>query len=128
MTSGRLWNYYRDEVNNHANENDDANNNEINNTIKSKSFEYKRKIRRTLADNNKLDAEIVVPWKCFSDFWRFFYFPLINCEVELDLSWSKEFIISQISIVTEILGDPDVSPPVQLRAAIQRTGVTFQLK
>ena len=62
MTSGRLWNYYRDEVNNHANENDDANNNEINNnTIKSKSFEYKRKIRRTLADNNKLDAEIVVP-------------------------------------------------------------------
>ena len=58
----------------------------------------------------------------------FFYFPLINCEVELDLSWSKEFIISQISIVTEILGDPDASLPVQLRAAIQRTGVTFQLK
>ena len=31
MTSGSLWNYYRDEVNDDENENDNANNNRINN-------------------------------------------------------------------------------------------------
>ena len=40
MTSGRLWNYYRDEINDDANENA---NSRINNseTITSKSFHYK---------------------------------------------------------------------------------------
>ena len=54
MTSGSLWNYYRDELNHDANENDNANNKINNNkTITSKSFEYKTKmIQRTPADNN----------------------------------------------------------------------------
>ena len=45
MTSGSLWNYYRDEINDDAGENV---NNRINNnkTITSKSFEYKTKINR----------------------------------------------------------------------------------
>ena len=44
MTSGSLWNYYRDELNNSVNENNDANNYRINNnkTATSKSFEYKK--------------------------------------------------------------------------------------
>ena len=44
MTSGSLWNYYRDELNNSVNENNDANNYKINNnkTTTSKSFEYKK--------------------------------------------------------------------------------------
>ena len=42
MTSGSLWNYYRDEVNDDENENGDANN-MINNNKKmiSKSSEYR---------------------------------------------------------------------------------------
>ena len=45
MTSGSLWNYYRDEVNDVVNKSN-APNNKINNnkTITSKSFEYKTKI------------------------------------------------------------------------------------
>ena len=45
MTSG-LWNYYRDEINVSANENNDANNFGINNnkTTASKRFEYKTKL------------------------------------------------------------------------------------
>ena len=40
MISGSLWNYYRDEVNDSANENNDANNCRINNNkTTSKSFE-----------------------------------------------------------------------------------------
>ena len=46
MKSGSLWNYYRNEANNDANENNDAGNYRINNsnTTTSKSFEYKTKI------------------------------------------------------------------------------------
>ena len=39
MTSGSLWNYYRDEVNDSANENKDANNYRVNNNkATSKSY------------------------------------------------------------------------------------------
>ena len=61
-TSGCLWNYYRDEVNDDENENDNTNN-RMNNikTITSKSFEYKTKIiESTPNDNNILNAEVVV--------------------------------------------------------------------
>ena len=56
MTSGTLWNCYREEIN------DDANNYRINNkkTTTSKSFEYKTKIIVNAPDNeNKLNAEVV---------------------------------------------------------------------
>ena len=80
MTSGSLWNYYRDEMNDDANEN--ANNKMINynKTITSKSVEYKTKIIiRTSNDNNTLDTEVVVPLKYWSNFWRSLDLPLINC-------------------------------------------------
>ena len=60
-----------------------AANKRINNnkTITSKFFEYKRKlIGATTNSNNILDAEVVVPLR------RSLGLPLINCEVELDLS------------------------------------------
>ena len=88
MTSGSLWNYYRDEVNDYENEIDSAyywiNNNK---TITSKSFVYKTKIKgRTSDENNTLDTEVAVPLKYLSNFWKLFNLPLINCEIELDLS------------------------------------------
>ena len=58
-----LWNYYRDEVNDNANENN-ADNYRIDNsnTLVSKSFEYKAKIMGNApANNNTLDTEVVVP-------------------------------------------------------------------
>ena len=76
MTSGSLWTYYRDEVNDDENENDNANNNRINNrkTITSKSFEHKTKIiGRTPDNNNTLEIEVVISWKHLSYFWRFLY-------------------------------------------------------
>ena len=79
MTPGSLLNYYRDEyeINDAANKNNDANNKRINNKT-SKSFKYKTKIRRTPADNNTLNAEVVVPLKYLSNFWRCLNLPLIN--------------------------------------------------
>ena len=70
MTSGSLWNYYRDEVNDDEIEYDNVNNRiNINKTITTKSFEYKTKIiGRAPADNNTLDREVVVRLKYVINF------------------------------------------------------------
>ena len=50
MKSGSLWNFYRNEVNDNANENNAANNRTSNiKMITSKSFEYKKKNNRKYA-------------------------------------------------------------------------------
>ena len=70
-------------------------------TISSKSFEYNTKIVEIPQDdNNTLDTEVVVPLKYLSNFWRSLDLLLITCEIELDLSWSKEAIISETSTST----------------------------
>ena len=52
MTSASLCNYYKDEIND-ANENNAANNRiNINQTITSKSFEYKTKLIGSTPDDN----------------------------------------------------------------------------
>ena len=53
--------------------------------------------------------------------------PLINCEIELGLPWSKECIISEISITPRIAGNPRANPPVLAVAARQTTGATFRI-
>ena len=53
--------------------------------------------------------------------------PLISCETELDLSWSKECIISEISITPSTAGNPRANPSVPPMAARQTTGATFQI-
>ena len=48
----------------------------------------------TLNDGNTKDVEIMVPLKYLSNFWRTLEMPLINCEIELILTWSKDCVIS----------------------------------
>ena len=62
-----------------------------------------------------------------NNFWRFLDLPLTNCEIELDLSRSKECIISEISITPRTVADLNADPSVQARAAIQITVETFQI-
>ena len=123
MTTGSLWNYYKNEVNDSANENE--NNFRINNnkTITSKSFEYKTKlIGSTPNNNNILDADVAVPLKYLSNFWRSLDLPLINCEIELDLRWIKNCIISEISRTSIVIGKPPV-----WEMATEITVATFQI-
>ena len=80
-TSGSLWQYYKDDPND--------------NLAKSESFKYKVKITgKTPNNGNTKDVEIIVPLKCFSNFWRTRDMPLINCEVNLILTWSKDCVIT----------------------------------
>ena len=56
-----------------------------------------------------------------------YYSPLINCEIEIDLLWSKEFIIFEISITPKIAGNPNARPPVQAREVRKTTGAEFEI-
>ena len=80
-TSGSLWQYYKDDPND--------------NITQSESFKSKIKITgKTPAAGNTKDVEIIVPLKYLSNFWRTLEMPLINCEVKLILTWSKDSVIT----------------------------------
>ena len=86
-TTGSLWNYYRDESSNPLSSN-------------SESFKYKTSITKNTynvgdleegCDGNNVDkneTEVVIPLKHLSSFWKSLNIQLINCEIELILTWS----------------------------------------
>ena len=49
------------------------------------------------------NVKIIVPLKYLSNFWRTLEIPLINCEISLDLTWSKKCIISSAVGITEFI-------------------------
>ena len=80
-TSGSLWQYYKDEPND--------------NLADSESFKSKIKITgKTPDDENTKNVEIIAPLKYLSNFWRTLEMPLINCEVNLILTWSSTCVIT----------------------------------
>ena len=99
MTSGSLWNYYKDEVNDAAIENNAANQSIDNNkTTASKSFEYITNIVGKIpAIASRLDTNVAFPLKYLRRFWRSLDLSLINCEIQLDYSWSNDCVIPAIS-------------------------------
>ena len=73
--------------------------------------EYSNKIGgSTPAGNKTLDTEVVVPLKYLSNVWRFLDLLLINCEIELDLSWLKDCVICEISRTPEVPANPGGNP------------------
>ena len=79
--SGSLWQYCKDEPND--------------NLTNSELFKSKIKItEKTLADDNKKDAKIIVPIKYLSNFWKTLETPLINSEVDLILTCSSTCVIT----------------------------------
>ena len=53
----------------------------------------------TPADGNTKTVEIIVPLKYLSNFWRIFEMPLINCEVNIILTWSWSCVITNSTSV-----------------------------
>ena len=80
-TSKSLWQYYRDKSNN------DITNSEY--------FKLKARITgRALVDDSTKDAETAVSFKYLSSFWRTLEMSLINCEINLVLTWSESSVIT----------------------------------
>ena len=70
----------------------------------SQSFKSKIKITgKTPADGNMKDVEVMVPLKYLSNFWRTLEMPLINCEVEIILTWSETCVISSATGETKFV-------------------------
>ena len=65
----------------------------------STSFEYKSSLLGKPAASGVLEnAEIVVPLKYLSNFFRSLEMPLINCKIHLELSWRNDCVMSTIAI------------------------------
>ena len=93
-TSGSLWQYCKDIPARN-------NNNEIEeftegNTIDS--FNFKAKITGQIGNDGTKDVEIMVPLKYLSNFWRTLEMDLINCEVNLILTWSSTCVLVATNI------------------------------
>ena len=99
-----LYNYYRDELSDDADDNNFANINVVN----SEAFKYKNKIigntYNVNADDDGYDVnkngtqevELTIPLKYLGNFWRALNIPLISCEVSLELKWDKNCAITSL--------------------------------
>ena len=88
-TTGSLWQYCQDIPARNANANDAIT--EFTEGNLTDSFNFKLKI--TGKTGGTKDVEIMVPLKHLSNFWRTLEMPLINCEVNLILTWSSKCVL-----------------------------------
>ena len=114
-TIGSLYNYYRDELS------DDADDNNFDNikVVHSNTFKYKNKIivntynvdagvdGYDVNKNSKQEIELAIPLKYLGNFWRALNIPLISCEVSLELKWVKNCVITSLE-----QRQVDAGPPV----------------
>ena len=89
-TIGSLYNYYRDELSDNA---DDDNFSNIK-VVNSNTFKYKNKIINNTNNAGTKDIELAIPLKYLGNFWRALNIPLISCEVSLELKWDKNCVIT----------------------------------
>ena len=111
-----MWNYYRPEPRD---------------TLSSDSGSFNCKTSITGSTYNvgagydahkvgKNKTEIVTPLKCLSNFWRALNIPLINCEVELILTWSNNCVLADMTV--RVAGNNN-DPP----AIVAPTGLEFKI-
>ena len=95
-TSGSLWQYCKDipAVDNNAIVNFTDNN-------LTDSFNFKVKITGQTGDDGTKNVEIMVPLSYLSVFWRSLELPLINCEVNLILTWSANCVIVSTNVANQ---------------------------
>ena len=117
-TTGSLWQFFRYE----PVPDDDIED--------SESFKFKKKITgKTPNDDNKKDVEIMVPLKYLSNFWKILEIPLINCEVNLILTWSSTcVIIDSNGAATFAITDTKLYVPVVTLSTQENTKFLQQLK
>ena len=100
----------------------------MNSKTTSKSFGYKTKIiGNTPATNKTLETEVFVPLIYLHTFWRSLDMHLINCEIEVDLLWLKDSIVSDISRTAEVPANPCANPPTNRISPTQTTRAIFQI-
>ena len=89
-TSGNLWQFKRDEINNNANVTAD---NSSSCKCKSNLIGY------VGADETVKHVKRAIPLKYLSNFWRSLELFMINCKVKLELTWGEKCILANTGTV-----------------------------
>ena len=128
-TTGSLWQYCKDIPARNANNNNIVIFAEDNITD---SFKFKAKIKGQTGDDGTKDVEIMVPLKYLSNFWRTLEMPLINCEVNLILTWSSRCVLIATTVqnqgATFEITDTKLYVPVVTLSTQENTKLLQQLK
>ena len=127
-TSGSLWECCKDipALNN---------NNQIVNFTggnTTDSFNFKAKITGATENDGTKNVEIMVPLKYLSNFWRTLEMPLINCKVNLILTWSSTCVVVSTNIAyqgaTFTITDTRLYVPVVTLSTQENAKLLQQLK
>ena len=86
-TSGSLWGFKKDEIDNNAGVTNDNN---------ARHLNTKQVLLLILKKWNRV--KIAVPLKYLSNFWRSLEMPLINCKIELSLKWIENCVLTSAPI------------------------------
>ena len=114
-STGSLYQFKRDEP--------PADNGEVVNNTTSLAY-------KSLADTN--GVKLVVPLKYISSFLRSLEIPLVNCKVDLDLTWHKDCVISSVNaaagqVVSFMITDTKLYVPIVTLSTKDNTNLTKQL-
>ena len=108
-----MWSYYRDEPSDPL-------------SSDSESFKYKTSIQGNTCnvgsgeegyDANKVsknETEVAIPLKYLSNFCKILNIQLINCEVELILTWSKNWVLADMTVRAAQGDNPAIVAPTGL--------------
>ena len=96
------------------------------------SFKFKAKLTGQTGNNGTKDVEIMVPLKYLSKFWRTLEMRLINCEVNLILTWSSTCVLiaagNQNQAATFAITDTKLYVPVATLSTQENTKFLQRLK
>ena len=127
-TTGSLWQYCKDIP--ARNVNDEIIVFDVNNV--TDSFNFKVKITGRTGNDGTKDVEIMVPLKYLSNFWRTLEMPLINCELNLTLTWSSTCVLIATGVqnqnATFAITDTKLYVPVVTSSTLENTKFFQQLK
>ena len=96
-TSGSLWQYCKDMP---AVDNNNAIVNFAENNL-TDSFNFKVKMTSQTGDDGTKNVKIMITLKYLINFWRTLEMPLINCEINLTLTWSTNCVIISTNVANE---------------------------
>ena len=121
-STGSLYQFKRDEP-------PDDNANVANNTT---SLVYKSKLISGTDDNNINNVKLVAPLKYVSNFSRSLELPLVNCKIDLELTWHKDCMISSANaaanqVVSFVITDTKLYVPIVTLSTRDNTNLTKQL-
>ena len=121
-SKGSLYQFKRDEP---PDDNADVANN-------TSSLVYKSKLISGTDDNNVNNVKLIVPLKYVSSFFRSLEMPLVNCKIDLELTWHKDRMISSVNaaaaqVVSFMITNTKLYVPVVTLSTKDNNNLTKQL-